>query len=111
MIGQPLLRFVRRLALEVGRADFGRFSEEIDIEDVVGWLAFWHLEPFGDHWRRSARTAVTVAGALGKLSDEAEAMFMPNWDAEEHVQSDEEMKAILAAVPQFREQMVQQGIL
>lgn len=78
---------------------------------MVGWLAFWHLEPFGDEWRQAARTAVTVAGAMGKLEDEAEAMFMPNWNAEDHIQSDQEMVAVLAMVPEFAAQMRQSGVI
>lgn len=109
--GQPLERFVRRLALASNRPDFRRFADEIDLEDVVGWLAFWHLEPFGDEWRQAARTAVTVAGALGKLKDEAEEMFMPNFRIEDDVQSDEEMAAVLASVPMFAEQMRRQGVI
>lgn len=48
---------------------------------------------------------------MGKLDDEAEAMFMPNWSAEDYVQSDEEMKAVLACVPGFAAQMRQQGVI
>lgn len=97
--------------MKAGRLDFRRFREEIDIDDVLGWLAFWMVEPFGDEWRQAARTAVTVAGALGKLNDNAEEMFLPTYRVDEDVQSDAEMAAVLATVPQFAEQMRRQGIL
>lgn len=109
--GQPLERFVRRLALECNRPDFRRFVEEIDIEEIVGWLAFWHVEPFGEHWRQAARTAVTVASAIGKVNDNMEDMFLPNYRVDEDVQSDEEMAAVLATVPQFADQMRRQGVI
>lgn len=69
------------------------------------------MEPFGDEWRQAARNAVTVAGSLGKLPDDSERMFMPNYQPDNDAQSEEEMKAVLASIPQFREQMAQQGIL
>ena len=78
---------------------------------MSGWLAFWHVEPFGEPWRQAARTAVTVAGALGKLKDNAEEMFQPNYRIDDDVQSDEEMAAVLASIPAFREQMERQGII
>ena len=102
---------MRRLALKAGRLDFDRFTQEIDLEDIVGWLAFWHLEPFGDEWRQAARNAVTIAGSMGKLPDDAERLFMPNYNAEDDVQTDLEMLAVLAQVPEFAAQMKQQGIL
>lgn len=83
----------------------------MDLEELVGWLAFWHLEPFGDSWRRSARMAVAVAGSLGKVDDNAESMLMPNYSLEDDCQSEAEMAAVLAGVPLFREQMRAQGVL
>ena len=111
MTASPLVRFARRVALKVGRADFDAWASEVDVPEIVGWLAFWHLEPFGDEWRAAARGAVTVAGALGKLPDHAEALFMPNYNAEEDVQSEDEMRQVLAGIPLFREQMRAQGVI
>jgi hypothetical protein len=48
---------------------------------------------------------------MGKLDDEAEAMFMPNWNPEDHIQSDDEMLAVLAGVPEFAAQLRQQGVI
>ncbi|CAB4184489.1 hypothetical protein UFOVP1124_13 [uncultured Caudovirales phage] len=111
MKGQPLEQFVRRLALKCGRADYRAFCEEVDVEDVIGWLAFWSVEPFGQEWLQAARAAVVVAGTMAKLPDEAEEMFQPNWLPEDHVQSDAEMIAVLAMVPEFQKQMRDAGVI
>lgn len=61
------------------------------------WLAFYRLEPFGDDWRRSARSTVILAGALGaKVKEDAEEMFLPTYDPSRPTQTPEEMARELA---------------
>ena len=61
------------------------------------WLAFYRLEPFGDDWRRTARSTVLLAGAYGaKVKEDAEEMFLPTYDPSRPTQTPEEMARELA---------------
>jgi hypothetical protein len=69
------------------------------------WVAYYRLEAFGNHWRRTARqTAVLAAEAGARLNEDAEEMFMPGYDPTAPTQTDEEMLAELMKIPQFARQ-------
>lgn len=65
-------------------------------------MAFYRLEPFGDEWRRTARSTVIVAGALGaKLKEDFEEMFLPTYDPRRPTQTPEEMAREFAKIQEF----------
>lgn len=67
-------------------------------------MAFYRLEPFGDEWRRTARSTVMVAGALGaKLKEDFEEMFLPTYDPRRPTQTPEEMARELAKLKDIAE--------
>ena len=66
------------------------------------WLAFYRLEPFGDEWRRTARSTVILAGAFGaKTKEDSEEMFLPTYDPSRPTQTPEEMARELAKLKQI----------
>jgi hypothetical protein len=95
--------FAYRLALELGIWNVEEWKKELTVEQLRRWIAFYRVEPFGMHWRRTARLAVSVANAFGaKVSSDAEEMFIPGYDPSRPTQTPEEMAAELAKlkVPQ-----------
>lgn len=88
-----------RLALQVGRPDFLRMAEEMTVEELAYWQAFYELEPFGDSWRRSGRMTTILANCWGaKLAADTEERFMPGWNPLENKQSTAEMMAAIREV-------------
>lgn len=82
----------------------------LDIEQVLRlplpafrlWLAFYRLEPFGDEWRRTARSTVILAGAMGaKTREDSEEMFLPTYDPRRPTQTPEEMARELSKLKQI----------
>ena len=70
--------FLFRLALAVGEWDVDAIGSRIPMSLLVEWMAYWHVEPFGDDWRRSGRLATIVAAASGeKVEGELEEKFLP----------------------------------
>ena len=54
---------------------------KIRIDEIVDWVAYWNVEPFGDDWNRTAMQTLFLLKALGASVDETflEA-FLPNYD-------------------------------
>lgn len=44
-----------------------RCQEEIDADEFAEWVAFWHVEPFGDWWRGIGEVCAVVVRAVGGL--------------------------------------------
>lgn len=67
------------------------------VRQIRRWCAVYRLEPFGNDWRRTARLATILAGALGaKVKEDFEEMFLPTYDPSRPTQSPEEMARELA---------------
>ena len=93
---RPVLSFLFRLALEVGRVDVSAMAEEMTADDVAWWMAFERCEPFGDAWRRTARQALVIANSNGaKLKGKFESEFMPLYDPTAAEHTSDEAAAIL----------------
>lgn len=70
--------FLYRLALELGEEDPDALAERMPLSRLLGWLAYYQMEPFGDDWRRSGRLSSIVAAGFGvKVTGEMEDLFMP----------------------------------
>jgi len=86
--------FLFKLALAMGRPDVDKLAEELTPNQIVEWMAYWQIEPWGDDWRRTARGSVLVAMAMGaKLKPDHETMMMPGFDPFEQMLTPEEMRA------------------
>lgn len=98
--------FLYRLALEIGEWDVEQTTESlsrrISAEQLKRWIAFYRVEPFGQSWRRAARTAVTIASAWAKLPSDAEDLFLPGYNPNQPTQSPDEMAAELAKLKALR---------
>ena len=98
--------FLYRLAAHLGIHDVDGLANEISVRQLRRWLAFYRQEPFGNDWRRTARSTVIVAKAVGaKLEDTAEEMFLPTYDPAGPTQTEEQMLAELMKVPSIRKQI------
>lgn len=85
-----------RLALQMGRPDFGKMVQEISQTELEWWIAYDACEPFGNDWRRTARQTVILANVHGaKLTHDHEDQMIPGWDPTELKQTPEQMAAIL----------------
>lgn len=86
-----------RLAATLGIWDVERWKDELTLDQLKRWLAFYGVEPFGNDWRRTARLAVTLANAFGaKVPSDAEELFIPGYDPSRPTQTEEEMLRELA---------------
>ena len=91
-----MLKFIMRLALHMGRPDFGKMAQEISQTELEWWIAYDACEPFGNDWRRTARQTVILANVHGaKLTHDHEDQMIPGWDPTELKQTPEQMAAIL----------------
>ena len=86
--------FLLRLALAMGEPDVDALARRLTGPQLTEWMAYWHLEPFGDDWRRTARAAAFAAKAAGAQVDgDAEDKFLPSY--REQPQTIEQMLSIL----------------
>jgi hypothetical protein len=86
-------RFVYRLAAHHRIADVEEWKKRTTLRQIVKWLGYWKVEPFGDDWGRSARQTMFLAAALGaKVPDDFLEKFLPNYDPN-RVMSDDEINA------------------
>jgi hypothetical protein len=109
MNSQPEEVFLYRLAAELGIWDVEGWKQEITLEQLRRWIAFYRIEPFGNDWRRTARAAVSISAAFGaKVDETTEEKFLPTYREEEHVQTEDEIRAELMKIPAFREQILAQ---
>lgn len=84
--------------------DVEEWKKRITVRQLVKWMAFWRIEPFGDEWRRAGRAALTAAAGFGsKPTPEAEERFLPSY--REKPQTLEELRAELSKIPGFAAQM------
>lgn len=96
--------FLLRLALRAGEVDVDAMARKVSRRQLVEWMAFWTLEPWGDEWRRSGRLAAVMAAASGATTEvEIEERFLPSY--RETPQTPEEMRAVLMGIPAFAKQM------
>lgn len=102
--------FLYRLARELRTWDVAGLAATITIDQVIGWEAFYQIEPFGQDWRRSARMVALLATALGaKVKEDFEEVFLPTFDPSRPLQSEEEMLAELMKIPAFKKQKKRKG--
>lgn len=67
------------------------------MRQVMKWVAYWNVEPFGDDWERTARQTLFVLAGLGcTVTDELVETFKPNYDPDRELTQDE-INAKLAA--------------
>ena len=97
--------FLHRLGLARGIWDIDRWRNEITIRQLVRWMAYWRVEPFGDDWRRTGRGALASAG--GRVDPNAEDKFLPSY--RERPPTEDEFIAQLKQIPSFRKQLEEQG--
>lgn len=91
----------------MGIWDVENWKKTITVRQLIKWQAYWRVEPFGDEWRRSARTALTCAAGFGaKPEAGSEDRFLPSYRQKE--QTLDEMRAELMKIPAFAEQMLAQ---
>ena len=91
-----MLKFIMRLALHMGRPDFSRMAQEISQTELEWWIAYDSVEPFGNHWRRTARQTVILANMQGaKLTQDHEDQMVPGWSPFEVKQTPAQMAAVL----------------
>lgn len=90
------------MALELGIANVERWKQEITLDQLLRWFAFYRLRPWGDDWRRTARLSLSFAAVMGaKCREDAEDMFLPTFDPSRPKQTEDEMFAELAKIPGF----------
>lgn len=53
-----------RLALKVGRLDWRNVLRELSPQDLLDWMAFERIEPFGQEWHQASMVASVVANEL-----------------------------------------------
>lgn len=93
--------FLYRLALEMKEPDVSALASKLTMDQVLGWMAFWMVEPFGDAWRRTARLWMYLAGAWGvKVEDLSESLFLPSHGRVP--QTDAEILAQFEKIPGFK---------
>jgi hypothetical protein len=100
--------FLYRLALQIGEWNVDALAARITLDQLRRWMAYWHVEPFGDEWRRAGRMTTMIRCGMGEEFDpKRESKFMPNW--REPVQTEEELIAEFAKIPAFAAQLRAQG--
>lgn len=55
--------FLYRLALRLGIWDVETLADEMDVDQLYGWMGYYQLEPWGDEWLRDAMHMAQFAGA------------------------------------------------
>lgn len=97
--------FVYRLALELKITDPMAWVESLPLPVLLGWLAYYQMEPFGDEWRRTGRLASLNAASAGvKITGEMEDLFMPGGGRYRGMnQTEIEMVEELKKIPSYRE--------
>jgi len=93
------------LGLELGIWDIDTWRHQITAGQLMRWMAYWRVEPFGDSWRRAGRAAIATGG--GRVDPSAEDKFLPSY--RERLPTEEEFIAQLKAIPTFRKQLEEQG--
>ena len=95
--------FLYALALELGIANVEHWKQEIALDQIHRWFAFYRIRPWGDDWRRTARLSMSFAAVMGaKVKDDAEDMFLPTYDPTRPMQTEEEMIRELMKIPGFK---------
>ena len=90
-----------RLALEFRRVDVDRFANEITVQQLRRWKAYYLSEPFGCDWQRTARLAAWISATMGaKVADDTEDRFLPTYKM--RPQTDAEIEAELSKIPWLR---------
>ena len=90
--------------MELGIGNVEGWKRRLTVRQLKRWMAFWRVEPFGDAWRMAARTSLVTAAAMGAKPDpDAEEKLLPSY--RDKPQTLEQLKAELAKIPTFREQM------
>jgi hypothetical protein len=99
--------FLHRLALEVGVWDVEDLARRISLPQLLRWVAFYRLSPFGDDWRRTGRLATIVAAAAGaRVEGDLEERFLPGGGKYRGMsQTEIQMFEELQKVPELRSQM------
>ena len=78
-----------------------RLAQELTIEQVILWKAYFLNEPFGCDWQRTARLAAWMSAAFGaKVDEDSEEKFLPTY--RQTPQTDAEIEAELSKIPWFR---------
>ena len=91
-----MLKFIMKLALQMGRPDFSRMAQEISQTELEWWMAFDSVCPLDDPWRRTARQTVVLANMQGaKLTNDHEDQMVPGWTPYDVKQTPEQMAAVL----------------
>jgi hypothetical protein len=72
-------------------------EEQLSCSELQEWIAYYDIEPFGDHWRTfaNAYASAGVASCAGHKNQKV-AAFMPDMEPKE--QTVEEMQAVIGQV-------------
>ena len=90
--------FLHRLALKLGLWDVDTLAEEMTVDQLHRWMAYYLLEPWGDDWLRSAMGITQFSNAYrGKNSPVKKVDdFMP---VPKRAQTPQQILATLNAIP------------
>lgn len=90
--------FLHRLALKLGIWDVPALAAAMPVDVLYGWMGYYHLEPWGDEWLRSAVSFAQFQNAhrgKNKRASKPED-FMP---VDKRPQTPEQMLAVLQSIP------------
>jgi len=90
------MTFLYRLALKLGIWDVERLADEMPVDQLYGWLAYYHLEPWGDEYLRWAQSHAQFRNAHFKGPRAKPHDYMP---VEKRQQTPEQMWQVLQSIP------------
>jgi hypothetical protein len=83
-------RFLYRLAAHLKIPNVEEWKDEVTIDQVHRWMAYYRVEPFGEDWLRTARGTLFTAMAFGAKPDDTFIdMFLPSYDPDRELTEDE----------------------
>lgn len=93
-----MLAFLYRLALKLGIWDVERLADEMSVDQLYGWMGYYHLEPWGDEWLRDALHFTQYYNANKKKNAPPKKVenFMP---VPKRAQTQDQILAVLNAIP------------
>jgi hypothetical protein len=95
-------RFLYRLAAHHRIWNVEEWKYEINLRQLLLWIAAYKVEPFGEDWLRTARSTVTILRGLGcKVDEDFEQKFLPGYDPNREMTPDE-IEAELQKLSMFK---------
>ena len=105
--------FAYRLALELGEADVDGLLERLTWRQLLGWMAYYRLDPWGQERSdlRAGIVASTIANVYrGKRRPLQPKDFMPHFGAKTpRVQTKEQVLSVLMAAAKAHNEVHERG--